>query len=48
MTRCWCGAEGPHDHLCGGGMGVHPGYLLALWDLLIKLNLKFAGRARRV
>jgi len=31
MKRCWCGAEGEHEHLCGGGMGIHPGYLLWLW-----------------
>jgi hypothetical protein len=37
MTRCWCGFEGAHEHMCGAGFGggFHVGYLLPLWQLII-------------
>ena len=44
--RCWCGASGSHEHLCGGGMGVHPGYLLPLWHLFKRL-LSRGNQGRR-
>jgi len=42
VSRCWCGAEGEHEHLCGGGMvnAFHPGYLLVWWQLLRRIVRK--------